>query len=548
MKKRFIVQFVAIFVLLSILVAPVFTGYANTDVKNTKAQTQNVKRPETDFILDFSKDKFDKVEAFVDGNYVDITDCWNSFQRFISASWFRYYTPENRVLATEPRIDENSKCIKFTKDNEVYYGTAYPLTHNAFGGYDGFHVWHDHVMYRYAVSNITLFHRAFGYIGYWEINNWTNQKNTIIKASVYDMMCDSPLLIRKMNRSGDLYYWGQEKYAVVSAIANHYTKTLEQKPDNLIKYGIRRYYTYVYSSITEIDVTLYAQSLWQKGLYAHIRMNDEEVWLVLDTCVKDIQAELNNCDYYKVPALTKDMAALKLNGYDKVTLINNDKEYDITNMWFVNFDNKGLCDWTEYTKAAPLKTDCKIILEKEGEKLVMNVARTYEYAVIEGKGLYVLPHIESIIDAVLQSDLHRAVDTLVKKSVLYKTYRSSFVFRRFFSEESKGYFYKETFQPAQSLIIRYVETLTGKPDIETYKWVEKDFLYKADSIKMTVWRIDDYGDVGYVNLSGEGADIWFKIQDAYMMFSYRGCDAVGNPWVHLNFLPEYTMVPDSMSK
>ena len=91
MKKRFIVQFVAIFVLLSILVAPVFTGYANTDVKNTKAQTQNVKRPETDFILDFSKDKFDNLVFSIKNVSFDVGSVLSSFITFLIVMSLLYF-------------------------------------------------------------------------------------------------------------------------------------------------------------------------------------------------------------------------------------------------------------------------------------------------------------------------------------------------------------------------------------------------------------------------------------------------------------------------
>ena len=41
MKKRFIVQFVAIFVLLSVLVAPVFTGYAKGDTQDSQSEASS---------------------------------------------------------------------------------------------------------------------------------------------------------------------------------------------------------------------------------------------------------------------------------------------------------------------------------------------------------------------------------------------------------------------------------------------------------------------------------------------------------------------------
>ncbi len=506
------------------------------------------KIPPRAYWLDISEVKFDKVEAFTDGDYVDVTDAWNSFQKFISHYQFLYFEP---VLdSSNQYIEAGGYRIRFTKDNEVYYGISSSMGHNSFGGHQEFRIRHDDTFQLIGVSNIDLFCRAFGYIHDFEKESWDLPNTDLLKVSVYDMMCDSPLLIRKMNRSGDLYYWGQEKYAVVSAIANHYTKTLEQKPDDLRKYGIIRNYTYVYSSETKVDVTIYALSLWQKGLYAHIRIKGQEVWLVLDTCVKDIQAVLNNGYNYRISHAFK-MDSLILGGYDKATLIYNDKEYDITNMWPMPYYSKGFLYWNSYTKADPLETDCKIILEKEGKKLVLNVARTYEYVVVEGKGLYHIPYLESLIDAVAKSDLHKSVDALVSKSILYKMFRASC---NFYSDRGYYTFSQNTFEPVRYLLIRYLETLPERPDEATHLWETIDLLYKSENIKMSVWRTSNTvpgpydTDIGYVNITSDGTDIWFKIREAYSLFSYRGCEAVDNPWILFNLLPEYVMVPDSMSK
>ncbi len=499
---------------------------------------------EPNYIIDFSADKFDKVEVVSGESYVDITEYWNSFQKFISASWFRYQQPASSSLATEPNITEGNSigCIRFIKDNEVYYATAYMQSHNSFGGYDTFYVRHNDVMYIYEVSNIALFHRAFVPI---RVEDSILTDNAVLlKPSVYDIMCDSALLIRKMNSTDDICYWGQEKYAVISAIVNQYTKTLDNKPDDLKKYGIIRNYTYVYSSATKVDVSIYGLSLWEKGVYAHIKMNGDEAWLVLDTCVKDIQTELNNINYYRIPGLTQNMPALELSGYDTIKMIHNDKEYDITEIWPSYLAPVGLCDWAEYLKADAMETDCRVILEREGEQLVIDVARMYEYAVVNGKGIYEIPYIESIIDAVIESDLHKAADALTNRNVLYKMYRSSLVYEKYILEDRKGLsINKDTFEPIESLLIRHTETLSGKPDEEVYAWVEMDFFYKSEIIHMTVWRINDYGDVGYVNITCDGTNIWIKIQNAYLMFSYNGSDGWGNPWTLLDSLSEYVMVP-----
>ena len=185
--------------------------------------------------LDFMNDKFDRVEVFSDGNFIDITEYWSSFQKFISASWLIGYKPATNSLPTEPH-DESDYCFRFIKDNEVFYATTSNLSHNSFGGFDVFYVLHNDVLYEYCLSNIALFHRAFAPAQ--EAEGLLSNNAILLEPSVYDIMSDSVLLIRKMTNTDDIYYWGQEKYTIISAIANHYTESLEQKPDDLKMYGI----------------------------------------------------------------------------------------------------------------------------------------------------------------------------------------------------------------------------------------------------------------------------------------------------------------------
>jgi hypothetical protein len=495
-----------------------------------------------DIELDFLNDEFDRIEVLRDSNYVDITEYWASFQPFISSSWLIGYKPAGECLPTEPH-DESDYCFKFYKDNEVYYAAASDLSHNSFGGSDRFYVLYNDVVYEYQVSNIALFHRAFAPAQ--EAEALLSDNAILLEPSIYNIMSDSVLLIRKMTYTDDIHYWGQEKYAVISAIANHYTKTLEQKPDDLKKYGIIRSYTYVYSSDIKIDVTLYGLSLWQKGLYAHVKMDNEEVWVTMDTCIKDIQAVLNDGSYYRIPCLVLNAPTLQLDGYDKVVLIHNNEKYDITEMWPSYLSPVGLCDWAEYMKADVLETDCRIVLEKEGEQLVIDVARTYEYAIAEGKGIYKIPYIESIIDAVIGSDLYKATDAFTDKNCLYKMLRASCIVQTDISDGNEKTYsiYKNTFEPALSLLTRYTKTLANKPYMDMYAWKQVDFFYKSEVISMTVWRITGDDDKGYVNISHDGTETWIEIHDAYIMFSFVGCDAWGNPWLLPDSASEYTMVP-----
>lgn len=497
--------------------------------------------------LDFMNDKFDRIEVFSDGNFIDITEYWSSFQQFISASWLIGYKPAGNSLPTEPH-DESDYCFRFIKDNEVYYATTSNLSHNSFGGFDMFYILYNDVMYEYCLSNITLFHRAFAPAQ--EAEGLLSNNAILLEPSVYDIMSDSVLLIRKMTNTDDIHYWGQEKYAIISAIANHYTESLEQKPDDLKMYGIIHSYSYIYSADVKVDVTIYGLSLWRKGLYAHVKMNDDEVWITMNTCIKDIQGVLNDVSNYRIPYLSQNMPLLQLNIYDKVELIRKNEKYDITKMWPAYLSPVGLYNWAEYMKADALETDCRIVFKKEGEQLAIDVARTYEYVIVEGKGIYKVPYIESVIDAVISSDLYKASDTFTNKYYLYRMLRASCIVQTDISDGNEKTYsiFKNTFEPALSLLNRYKKTLTKKPDIDMYAWKQVDFFYKSEVISMTVWRITGDDDKGYVNISYNGTETWIEIHDAYIMFSFIGCEAWGNPWLLPNSSSAYTMLPYNASK
>ncbi len=468
--------------------------------------------------LDFLNDKFDKVEVFVDGNYMDVSHIWESFKQVMGKPVFRYFNE----LDTLNKKDH----IRFTKDGmefslsalertnfTPYRGSDYGTLSSVGGG---------EPYSSYYIPNISLFYDMF-YLG---SHQEDDERGLVLQeyfsGDVFMMMYDSVAL-----KYDDSYIWTPKKTIPIYNIAKYLESYMDKEPDNIALYTNVRNYTYIHSIKAHISLDIYGKGLPDKGVYANVRYGDKDIWMLLDCSIDDFDEELRLDDTYNVPSDVQPERDYEwFKGFEKIELVYGDILVDVTEYWYKEPFCMKICDWETYLSGPALLVQYEYRMAKNDTVMTMGFSDTYDYFVSEGEGLYYCDFLTTYKNAFIMTEQEAVIESFLNRTPYQKIFQCAVLDilqgnmddRTILKDQTIKFF-------AESIALKIEEQLGGKPDIELTKRSESTCYYKGEAISVVAWDIPDDGfNIGYVNIISDDSDIWLRIQNIGLLLNFLGLD------------------------
>lgn len=468
-----------------------------------------------DIELDFLNDKFDKVEALVDGIYVDISDIWESFKGIIGKPILLEFNYEGMSTLSN---------IRFTKDGKEFMFGSWIKTNNAYTGSDRCFVmyeWGNYVITTlYKIPNSSLFERIFNVDSLHKDDQNGLVLNEYFGGDVYQMMYDSPVL-----KYDNAYIWTPKKAIPIFNIAKYMKNSVDAKPDDIGSYTSVRNYTYIYSADISIFMDIYGKDTASKGVYANVRYEDNDIWLLLNCSIQDFDNGLSVDNAYHVPRGAVPVRDDEwFNGYEKIEAVYGDTVVDVTEYWYKYSDCIKICDWETYLNGPAMPVDYEYRMTKNGTIKTMGVSDMYDYFISEGDGLYYCDYLTSYRNAFIMTEEEDVIEGFLNRSIYQKMFKCAVLdISQEYTEHRSILMNQKACQLATSLAYRITERLNGKPDIEIVKRSESTCYYKGEAISVIAWDIPGDGyDAGYVNILSSDTDIWLKIQNIQFLLGFLG--------------------------
>ncbi|MFA5154002.1 MAG: hypothetical protein WC554_15740 [Clostridia bacterium] len=468
-----------------------------------------------DIELDFLNDKFDKVEVLVDGSYVDVSGIWKSFKGIIGKPILQEFNYEGMSTLSN---------IRFTKDGKDFMFGSWIKTNNAYTGSDRCFVmyeWGNYVITTlYKIPNSSLFARIFN-VDYLHKDDQNGLVlNEYFSGNVYQMMYDSPVL-----KYDNAYIWTPKKAVPIFNIAKYMKNSIDVKPDDIGSCTSVRNYTYIYSADISIFMDIYGKDTASKGIYANVRYEDNDIWLLLNCSIQDFDNGLSVDDAYHVPRGAVPVRDDEwFNGYEKIEAVYGDTVVDVTEYWYKYSDCIKICDWETYLNGPAMPVDYEYRMTKNGTVKTMGVSDMYDYFISEGDGLYYCDYLTSYRNAFIMTEEEEVIEGFLNRSIYQKMFKCAVLdISQEYTEHRSILMNQKACQLATSLAYRITERLNGKPDIEIVKRSESTCYYKGEAISVIAWDIPGDGyDAGYVNILSSDTDIWLKIQNIQFLLGFLG--------------------------
>ena len=466
--------------------------------------------------LDFLNDRFDKVEALIDGSYVDVSDIWESFKQIMGKPVFRYFD------ASDLMTIQNK--IRFIKDGREFMLSPLKRTSTSYGGSDYGTVsyqWSNTILHSsYYIPNISLFYTILN-MDYLEREGETGLVlKKYFSGDVFQKMYDSTVL-----EYDGSYIWTPKKAVPIYNIAKHMKNRMDLKPDELGLYTIVRSYTYIYSLETRISLDIYGKDESGNGVYANVKCGDDDIWMVLDCSILDFDNGLSVNDTYHVPSGAIPVRDGEwFDGYEKIELVYGEAITDVTEFWYRNPDCVKICDWETYLSGPALPVEYEYRMTKNGTVKTMSVSDMYDYFISEGDGLYYCDYLTSYKNAFIMTEEEAVIEDFINRSIYQKMFLCAILD---ITKENEDYrnilMNQKACQFATSLAFRIKEHLNGKPDMEIVRRSESTCYYKGEVISVIAWDIPGDGyNLGYVNILSGDTDIWLKIQNIQFLLGFLG--------------------------
>jgi len=468
-----------------------------------------------DIELDFLNDKFDKVEVLVDGSYVDVSGIWKSFKGIIGKPILQEFNYEGMSTLSN---------IRFTKDGKDFMFGSWIKTNNAYTGSDRCFVmyeWGNYVITTlYKIPNSSLFARIFN-VDYLHKDDQNGLVlNEYFSGNVYQMMYDSPVL-----KYDNAYIWTPKKAVPIFNIAKYMKNSIDVKPDDIGSCTSVRNYTYIYSADISIFMDIYGKDTASKGIYANVRYEDNDIWLLLNCSIQDFDSCLSVEDAYHVPRGAVPVRDDEwFNGYEKIEAVYGDTVVDVTEYWYKYSDCIKICDWETYLNGPAMPVDYEYRMTKNGTVKTMGVSDMYDYFISEGDGLYYCDYLTSYRNAFIMTEEEEVIEGFLNRSIYQKMFKCAVLdISQEYTEHRSILMNQKACQLATSLAYRITERLNGKPDIGIVKRSESTCYYKGEAISVIAWDIPGDGyDAGYVNILSSDTDVWLKIQNIQFLLGFLG--------------------------
>ena len=346
--------------------------------------------------------------------------------------------------------------------------------------------------------------------------------NEYFSGDAYQMMYDSPVL-----KYDNAYIWTPKKTVPIFNIAKYMKNSVDAKPDDIGSYTSVRNYTYIYSADISIFMDIYGKDTASKGVYANVRYEDNDIWLLLNCSIQDFDNGLSVDDAYHVPSGAVPVRNNEwFNGYEKIEAVYGDTVVDVTEYWYKYSDCIKICDWETYLNGPAMPVDYEYRMTKNGTVKTMGVSDMYDYFISEGDGLYYCDYLTSYRNAFIMTEEEEVIEGFLNRSIYQKMFKCAVLdISQEYTEHRSILMNQKACQLATSLAYRITERLNGKPDIEIVKRSESTCYYKGEAISVIAWDIPGDGyDAGYVNILSSDTDIWLKIQNIQFLLGFLGVD------------------------